>query len=103
MYVLYVYKLRGLVRGGIIPTERQPLVGEVSANFCGQRMLRGQHNGSLQTYSRFLERWRYFFFQVGPQLYSRGCVNPVPDPLLLRKSGIAGNRTRDLWICSQKL
>jgi hypothetical protein len=33
-------------------------------------------------------------FQVAPQLYSRGCVDPVPDPLLLRKSGSAGNRTR---------
>jgi hypothetical protein len=30
-------------------------------------------------------------------------VDPVPDPLLLRKCGRAGNRTRDLWICSQKL
>jgi hypothetical protein len=30
-------------------------------------------------------------------------VDPVPDPLLLRKSGSAGNRTQDLWICSQKL
>jgi hypothetical protein len=27
----------------------------------------------------------------------------VPDPLLLRKYGSAGNRTRDLWICSQEL
>jgi hypothetical protein len=30
-------------------------------------------------------------------------VDPVPDPLLLIKSGSAGNRTRDLWICSQEL
>jgi hypothetical protein len=30
-------------------------------------------------------------------------VDPVPDPLLLRKSGSAGNRTQDLWICRQKL
>ena len=30
-------------------------------------------------------------------------MGPVPDPLLLRKSGSAGNRTRDLCICSQKL
>jgi hypothetical protein len=30
-------------------------------------------------------------------------VDPVPDPLLLRKSGSAGNRTRVLWICSQEL
>ena len=34
---------------------------------------------------------------------SRGWVDPVPDPLLLRKSGSAGDRTRDLCICSQKL
>jgi hypothetical protein len=48
----------------------------------------------------FLGWSRYFFFQVAPQLYSRGSVDSVPDPLLLRKSDSAGNRTRDLWICS---
>jgi hypothetical protein len=42
----------------------------------------------------FLDRSRYYFFQVAPQLYSRGCMNPVPDPVFLRKSGIAGNRNR---------
>jgi hypothetical protein len=42
----------------------------------------------------FLHRGRYFFFQVAPQVYSRGRVDPVPDPLLLRKCGSAGNRTR---------
>jgi hypothetical protein len=41
----------------------------------------------------FLDRSLYFFFQVAPQLYSRGRVDPVPSPLLLRKSGSAGNRT----------
>jgi hypothetical protein len=35
-----------------------------------------------------------FFFQVAPQLYSRRWRDPVPDPLLLRKSGSTGNRTR---------
>jgi hypothetical protein len=35
----------------------------------------------------FLDRNRYFLFQVAPQLYSRGWVDPVPDPWLLRKSG----------------
>ena len=30
-------------------------------------------------------------------------MDPVPDPQLLRKSGSAGDRTRDLCICSQKL
>jgi hypothetical protein len=46
-------------------------------------------------YSRvlgFLDLSRYFFFQVAPQLYSRDWVDPIPDPLLLRKSGNAGNR-----------
>jgi hypothetical protein len=51
----------------------------------------------------FLDRSRYYFFQVAPQLYSWGWVDPVPDPLLLRKSGNGGKRTRDLWICSQEL
>jgi hypothetical protein len=41
----------------------------------------------------FLDRSRYFFFQVAPELYSRGCVDTVPDSLLLRKSGSAGNWT----------
>jgi hypothetical protein len=36
----------------IIPTERPPLAGEVSANFCGKRVSRGQHDGSLRPYSR---------------------------------------------------
>jgi hypothetical protein len=30
-------------------------------------------------------------------------VDPVPDPLLLEKSGSAVNRTRYFWICSQEL
>jgi hypothetical protein len=42
----------------------------------------------------FLDRSRYYFFQIAPHLYSRGWVDPVLDPLLLRKSGSAENRTR---------
>jgi hypothetical protein len=42
------------------------------------------------------------FYIDTPQV-ARGRVDPVPDPLLLRKSGRAGNRTWDLWMCSQKL
>jgi hypothetical protein len=42
----------------------------------------------------FLDLSRYFFFQVAPQLYSWGWVDPVSDPLPLWKSGSAGNRTR---------
>jgi hypothetical protein len=42
----------------------------------------------------FLDRSRYLSFQISAQLYSRGWVDPVPDPLLLRKSGSEGHRTR---------
>jgi hypothetical protein len=42
----------------------------------------------------FLDRSHYFFFRVATQLYSRGWVDPVPDSLLLRKSGITGNWTQ---------
>jgi hypothetical protein len=45
----------------------------------------------------FLDRSRYFFFQVTPQLYSRSWVDPVPDPLLLRKSERRISNP-DLWI-----
>jgi hypothetical protein len=41
----------------------------------------------------FLDRSRYFL-EIAPQLSSRGWVDPVLDPLLLRKSGSAGNGTR---------
>jgi hypothetical protein len=40
-----------------------------------------------------LDRSRYFF-QVAPRMYWRGWVDPVPDALLLRKCGSAGNRNR---------
>jgi hypothetical protein len=54
---------------------------------------RGQRDGSLRPYSRSSRQEPLLFYQVAPQLYSRGSVNPVPDPLLFF-SGSAGNRTR---------
>jgi hypothetical protein len=30
-------------------------------------------------------------------------VDPVPDPMLLGKSGSAGNLTQDFWVSSQEL
>jgi hypothetical protein len=46
----------------------------------------------------FLNRSRYFFFQVASQLYSRGWVDPVPNPLNLRKVGSARNRARTSYL-----
>jgi hypothetical protein len=94
--IIYALNLNSvsLVHERIIPAERQPLVGKVTANVCD----RGCHVVSvMDPYGRtlgLLDRSRYFFFQVAPQLHSRGWVDPVPNPLLLRKSGSAENRTR---------
>jgi hypothetical protein len=51
----------------------------------------------------FLGRSHYCLFHVAPQLSPCGCVDPVPDPLFFRKSGIFANRTRDLRICSHEI
>jgi hypothetical protein len=52
---------------------------------------------AVESYGRnigFLHRSRHFFFQIASQLYSRGWVDSVLDPLLLIKSDSAGNRAR---------
>jgi hypothetical protein len=73
------------------PTERR-----MSAKLVPTSANRGCHVVSVMNpYGRildFLDRSCYFFYQVAPQLYSRGWVDPVPDRLL-RKSDSAGNRT----------
>jgi hypothetical protein len=91
------------VRERTIPTERPPLIGEVSADICGSSVSHGQRDGSLGSIFNFLDRSHYYFFQAAPQLYSRGWVDSVPEQLLLGNSCSAGKRTRDLWICSQEL
>jgi hypothetical protein len=65
---------------------------------------RGQRGGNPAAINlNFLDRSHYFFIQVAPHLSSRGWVDPVPESLLLRKRGSAGNRTRDLRVCSQEI
>jgi hypothetical protein len=49
----------------------------------------------------FLDRSRYHLLRNNSSIVL--WVDPVPDPLLLRKSRSLGNRTRDFWICSQEL
>jgi hypothetical protein len=54
-----------------LPTERPPLVGEVSETFADRK---GHVVTVTDSYSRilgFLCRSGYFFFQVAPQLHSR--------------------------------
>jgi hypothetical protein len=87
----------------IIPTERPPLVSKVSANFL--RIESATWSTWRIPYGRilaFLDRSRYYCFQIAPQLYSRGWLDLVPDPLLFFLV-VSENRTRDLRICSQEL
>jgi hypothetical protein len=49
---IYTINSVAWVRKQTIPTERPPLVGEVSANFCGYMVPRCQRDGSLRSYSR---------------------------------------------------
>jgi hypothetical protein len=72
--------------------------------FVDRGVSRGQHVGSPTVVSlSLLDRSRYFSFKKLLIYPHKGWVDPVPDPLLLRKSSSAGNRTRGLWICSQEV
>jgi hypothetical protein len=86
-----------------VPTDRPTLVNEVSANFEDRGCRVFSATDPYGSILGFLDRRRYCLFQIAPQLYSWCWVDPVPDPLLFRQSGSAGNRNRDLWICSQEL
>jgi hypothetical protein len=48
---------------------------------------RGQRGGTPKAvHLSFLDRSRYFIIQVAPQLSSGGRVDPVPNPMLRRKT-----------------
>jgi hypothetical protein len=76
--------------------------GELSSNLRVEGVTWSAKRISTVVYLCFLDRSRYYLFQV-VLLSSRGRVNSVPDPLLLREPGTAGNRTVNLWICNQEL
>jgi hypothetical protein len=83
-----------LVRELTIPTERSPLIDEVGVSFCGQRLSRGQRDRSLRPYSRFSRPESLFFLSSSSSVVLTSPREPVSDPLLLRKAGSSGNRTR---------
>jgi hypothetical protein len=57
------------VRERTIPTERPPLVDEVSINFSDRGRLVVSVMDPHCRILGFLDRSRYLFFQVPPQLY----------------------------------
>jgi hypothetical protein len=72
--------------------------------FVDRGVSRGQRGGSPTVVNlSFLDRSRYFSFKYLLIYSHKGWVDPVPDPLLLRKSSSAENRTQDLWVSSQEL
>jgi hypothetical protein len=75
------------------PSDRR-LSANLVRTFADSGVSRGQGNGSPTAVISVSRPEPYFSFQVAPQLYSRGWVDPVPEPLLLRKSGSARNWTR---------
>jgi hypothetical protein len=63
-----------------MPTERPPHVGEVVPTFADRGCCVVSLTDPPIVSLGFLDRSRYYFFQVAPQLSSRGWVDPVPDP-----------------------
>jgi hypothetical protein len=60
--MLFIITTWLLVRERTRPTERPPLVGKVSANFCAYKSVAWSAQ-QIPT-----DQSRYFFFQVAPQL-----------------------------------
>jgi hypothetical protein len=85
-------KLRGLSRQANytdLPSDRRmsaKLVPTFANRGCRVVSATDPHGRILG----FIDRSR-FSIQLAPQLYSRGWVDPVPDPLLLRKFVAPGN------------
>jgi hypothetical protein len=93
-----------LVRKRTIPTNRPSTFRRnLVPTFADRRVSPGQRGGSPTVVDlSFLDRSRYFFFQVAPHLSSRSWLGLVPHPLVSRKFGSAGNLTQDLWVSSQE-
>jgi hypothetical protein len=73
-----------IVHERTIPTKQPPLLAKLVPTFVhrGCRVV-----STADLHSRilgFLDQSLYNFFQVAPQLYSRGWMGPIPDPQLLR-------------------
>jgi hypothetical protein len=110
---MHPFKFNSLLLLELSPSGRAANSADTSQHFmepegslpCSQESSTGPyHEQRIPTAVNlgFLDRSRYFL-EIAPQLYPRGWVDPVPDPLLLRKSGSARNWTRSLWIASQEL
>jgi hypothetical protein len=92
-----------LISERTIPVEHRRLLAKLVSTFTDRQYFVVSTTDLHGRILGFLDRSRYLLLQVPPQLYSRGWVDPVPDPLLLRLYYSAGNRIWNLWICSQEI
>jgi hypothetical protein len=67
-----------------IPTERQPLVGEVSVNFFGKRLWCGQRNGSPRQYSRLSRQETIHFLPSSSSVVLTTLSEPSSRPTTFR-------------------
>jgi hypothetical protein len=82
------------VRKGTISTERPPLIGKVNANFLRMQGATWSAWWILRPYSPFSRPKPLLFVSSSSSVVLTRLRAPLADPLLLRKSGSAGNRLR---------
>jgi hypothetical protein len=92
-----------LVHEPTIPTERSPLVGEVSTNFCGWRVSRGQCDGSLRSYFRLSRPGPLLFLPSSSLIVFTRLSGPRSRPTTFQKMCQCRESIPVLWICSQEL
>jgi hypothetical protein len=91
------------VRERTIPTERPPLVSEVSDNFCEYKVPRNQRDGSLWPYSRYSRPKPLLFLQSSSSVLLTRLSAPPSRPTTSQKIFYHRESNPDLWICSQEL
>jgi hypothetical protein len=103
----YLYLLVPAFLGILKKTNSVALVRKRTTNRPSDRRLSAElvpilADRGCRVVSTTIDRSRYFL-SSSLIILTRLSEPLIPDPLLLRKSGSAGNRTWELWICSQEL
>jgi hypothetical protein len=99
---LYAHSV-ALVCERTIPNEPPPLVGEVTANFYGQRVPCGQGDWSLRTYSWISRPEPLLYIPSSSSVVLTRLSGPRPRPTASQKIWWGRKSNPDFWICSQEL